>query len=114
MSEQDTKLRANYEQRRGTRLVINMDHHGRVNAWAVAKVKHADQGWHPGLTALLVYNHGFWQWKLDGKTAGVSVDRALTNTRFRSVPTALEWAERSKFMREVESLREWHERILIE
>jgi hypothetical protein len=43
--------------------------------------------------------------------SGRSVDRALTNARFRSVPTALEWAEHSKFMRDVESLREWRARI---
>jgi hypothetical protein len=41
----------------------------------------------------------------------VSIDRALTHARFRSVRTALEWVEKSKFMRDVETLREWHERL---
>lgn len=84
------------------------------HVWAVADVKHANHGWHPGLTAWLTHSHGHWRWKLQGKTAGISVDRALLSARFVSVPTALRWAEQSKFMRHVELLREWHERILIE
>jgi len=40
----------------------------------------------------------------------VSVDRALTNARFRSVPTALERAKK-KFMLDVESFTEWREQI---
>lgn len=84
------------------------------HAWAVAEVKHANHGWHDGLTALLICNHGFWKWRLQGLTAGVSVDRALQGAKFRSVPTAIEWAKKSRFLRNIDQVRVWHDRILIE
>lgn len=84
------------------------------HVWAVADVRHANHGWHPSLTAWLIHSHGHWKWKLQGETAGISVDRALRGSMFAAVPTALEWAQKSKFMRNVEQLREWHDRILIE
>ncbi len=43
----------------------------------------------------------------NARPPGISVDRALGRARFRSVPTALEWAEKSKFTRNLKVLREW-------
>jgi hypothetical protein len=79
------------------------------HVWAVVEIRHANHGWHPGLTAHLISSRGFWFWKLQGKTAGISVDRALKKTRFRSVPTPLEWAEKSKFTRNLTVIREWQD-----
>jgi hypothetical protein len=79
-----------------------------AHVWATVEIKHANHGWHHGLIAHLVSSRGFWFWKLQGETsAGISVDRALGRARFRSVPTALEWAEKSKFTRNLVVLREW-------
>jgi hypothetical protein len=78
-----------------------------AHVWATVEIKHTNHGWHDGLIAHLESSHGFWCWKLQAKTAGISVDRALSKARFRSVPTALEWAERSKFARNLKVLREW-------
>jgi hypothetical protein len=92
-----------------------------AHVWATVEIRHANHGWHHGLIAHLVavsprelgvrrdWRGAFFCWKLQGKTAGASVDRKLSNAKFRSVPAALEWAEKSKFTRNLVVIREWRD-----
>jgi hypothetical protein len=82
-----------------------------AHVWATVEIRHANHGWHHGLVAHLVavsprelgvrkdWRGAFFCWRLQGETAGAKIDRGLANAKFRSVPMAREWAEKSKFAR---------------